>query len=905
MHELAKHLTQAASERLVALFGSTPEDIALLPASAEIEVHATAAEQGSADPYGDLEPIAIIGMDGRYPHSANLNEFWENLKQARDLVDLAPTERWRDEEFDPDPAAAEDGKIYCKWGGFLADHDTFDPHFFGISIDEARAMDPQERLFLQSVWSALEDAGYTRSALKERFPKGRSADVGVFVGVTTNSYHLWAPEEQNRGNTVSPTSMPWSIANRVSYIFDFAGPSLPIDTACSSSLVAVHLACESLRQGACQLAIAGGVNLYLHPAKYQSMCRRRMLALDGKCHSYGDGGDGFVPGEGIGTLVLKPLRKAIEHGDRIQAVIRATASDHSGRSNGYSAPNPNSQASLIGNILKKTHIDPETIGYIEGHGTGTQLGDSIEVAALTRAFHTYTQKKNFCPIGCVKSNVGHAESAAGMASLAKVVLQIKHRQLVPSLHSDKVNPNIEFAESPFYLQHQLAEWPSSPLYPRRALINSFGAGGVNACAIVEEYQPLDSPLHLQPAGPCVFVISAKNEERLTNYVAQFRSFLESRQDLDLACLCYTLHLGREAMEERLAIVVSSLKELAESLGAWSTGGSPTGVYRGSPDSRRGSRPPRSKPSSDTHSLTDLASLWTSGVEVDWESLYRQNNVHRIALPVYPFAREKYWISDSTFSPTTAPLHAPLHPLIDYNCSTLKEISFASSLSESAFYAVDHRVHGQKVFPGAGFLELACIAGNLAGEGKVRQIKDVAWVQPVLFGEGSSILRTCLQPARNSVEYRISSFNDSGEFVLHSEGNLVFSNEMTDPADPEERISIDVLKGRCLRREDGAAYYRKFGQSGLQYGALVPDHTGNLHRRILRTLQVEDSAASQKRLLPVPSSSKPDGWSPADCRRIDRNARAGITLSAICARRTQYCLSPTRDLLRACGVRPDP
>ncbi|HEY8459303.1 MAG TPA: SDR family NAD(P)-dependent oxidoreductase, partial [Blastocatellia bacterium] len=465
------------------------------------------------------EPIAIIGVHVRYPHSANLGEYWENLKQGRELIDVVPPDRWNYEElYDPDPAAASEGKIYCKWGGFLNDYDKFDPHFFNISSEEAKVIDPQERLFLESVWAAIEDAGYARDDLKKRFPKARSADVGVFVGVTTNSYHLWAPEEQSRGNFVCPSAMPWSIANRVSYFFDFSGPSLPVDTACSSSLVALNLACESLRNRECQVAVAGGVNLYLHPSKYQSLCQGRMLSLDGKCRSYGAGASGFVPGEGVGAVILKPLSKAIADQDHIYAVILGGAFDHSGRSNGYSAPNPNSQANLISRALEKARVHPETISYVEGHGTGTLMGDGLEIAALSQAFRRRTAKTGFCPIGSVKANIGHSESAARIASLAKVILQMKHRQLAPSIHSDEVNPDIEFIGSPFYLQHGLSEWASPPGERRRALINSFGAGGVNACLIVEEYGSTSVPQDARAAGPCVFTLSAKNEGRLREYV---------------------------------------------------------------------------------------------------------------------------------------------------------------------------------------------------------------------------------------------------------------------------------------------------------------------------------------------------------------------------------------------------
>ena len=772
------------------------------------------------------EPIAIIGIHGYYPHSANLDEYWENLRQGRDLIDVTPPERWDYEDlYDPDPAAALDGKIYCKWGGFLDDYDKFDPRFFNISTEEAKVIDPQERLFLESVWAAIEDAGYTRDSLKKRFPKARSADVGVFVGVTTNSYHLWASEERSRGNFVFPGAMPWSIANRVSYFFDFNGPSMPVDTACSSSLVALHLACESLRRGECQVAIAGGVNLYLHPSKYQSLCQGRMLSIDGKCRSYGAGASGFIPGEGVGTVVLKALSKAIADQDHIYAIIPGSAFDHSGRSNGYSAPNPNSQANLISRVLEKAHIHPETIGYVEGHGTGTPLGDSIEIAALTQAFRKQTTKTGFCPIGSVKANIGHSESAAGIASLAKVILQMKHLQLAPSIHSDEVSPDIEFRESPFYLQHGLSEWVSS--FPRRALINSFGAGGVNACLIVEEYRNASVPQKARAAGPCVFTMSAKNEDRLREYVNRLLVHLRSAQEIDLASLCYTLQVGREAMEERLALVVSNVDELIDRLGEWSKRGSSADIYRGSLGPRRGSmrsskvaQAGMGEQGRDARCCVS-ASMWAAGEEVDWESLYPGTKPCRIDLPTYPFARERYWITDSLIPEKRRLSNAQLHPLISYNSSTLNEVSFVSSLPDTAFYAVDHKVNDERVFPGAGFLEMACISGNIAGDQRVRKIKDIVWIQPLIFRTGPQTLRTSLKHIGDSVEYAISSADDENETIVHSEGRLGFSDDWTKPAEPradaEDRIPIQALKAQCERHEQAGAFYRKFSDYGLQYG----------------------------------------------------------------------------------------
>ncbi|NJM14476.1 MAG: SDR family NAD(P)-dependent oxidoreductase, partial [Bacteroidales bacterium] len=512
--DLAAHLTRHLSQSLVQFFNIKEPANQVKPNPAINGALVTAQDSVHVNGrYDGTGPIAIIGVHANFPQSEGLDKYWENLKRGKDLVDLVPASRWNYEDYyHQDPEKAAQGKIYCKWGGFLNDVDKFDTHFFNIAPEEARIMDPQERLFLESVWTAIEDAGYTVDSLKKRYPKAKSADVGVFVGVTTNSYNLLAANEWSRGNIITPGAMPWSIANRVSYFFDFQGPSIPIDTACSSSLVAIHLACESLKKQECQVAVAGGVNLYLHPSKYHSFCKNRMLSLNGKCNSFGAGDDGFVPGEGVGTILLKPLSKAVEDKDHIYAVIPGSAFEHSGRSNGYSAPNPNAQANLIATTLNKANINPETIGYVEGHGTGTILGDSLEIVALANAFKNHTGKKQFCSIGSVKSNIGHAESAAGIAGVAKILLQIKHRQLVPTLHSEKINPNINFSETPFYLQHKLTPWPSSPNYPRRALVNAFGAGGVNACVVLEEYQQPKETEIPKETGPYIVALSARNIE---------------------------------------------------------------------------------------------------------------------------------------------------------------------------------------------------------------------------------------------------------------------------------------------------------------------------------------------------------------------------------------------------------
>jgi len=419
------------------------------------------------------DDIAIIGVSGRYPMARDLSAFWENLTAGIDGITEIPKERW-------DASQYEDANHSRQWGGFIEDVDQFDPLFFNISPTEAEFIDPQERLFLETVWHTLEDAGYPKTSLKDK-------PVGVFVGVMWGEYQLFGALEKHKGQAM-PTASYASIANRISYYFNFQGPSIALDTMCSSSLTAIHLACESLKRGESEIAIAGGVNVSIHPKKYILLGQHQFLSSDGRCRSFGEGGDGYVPGEGVGALLLKPLHQARIDGDHIYAVIKGSSINHGGKTNGYTVPDPNAQASLISSTLKKAQINPRTISYVEAHGTGTSLGDPIEIRGLTKAYQEETVDTQYCAIGSVKSNIGHLESAAGMAALTKVLLQMKYKQLVPSLHSERLNPNINFETSPFYVQHGLTEWKQPILkengkeirYPRRAGISSFGAGGANA-----------------------------------------------------------------------------------------------------------------------------------------------------------------------------------------------------------------------------------------------------------------------------------------------------------------------------------------------------------------------------------------------------------------------------------------
>lgn len=476
---------------------------------------AVAAEPSPQAPAGD---IAVIGVSGRYPMAENLDDYWSNLLAGRDCVTEIPPQRWSLAGFfDPDGGP---GRSYTKWGGFLDDVDKFDPLFFNISPNEAAMMDPQQRIFLEAVWHVLESAGYTRAQLREHV-------TGVFVGVMYGEYELFGQAGDGR----MAVSSYASIANRVSYFFDFHGPSIALDTMCSSSLTAIHLACESLRRGECGTAVAGGVNLSLHPSKYLQLSLGRFASTDGRCRSFGENGDGYVPGEGVGALLLKPLRDALADGDTVHAVIRGTAVNHGGKTNGYTVPSQRAQTTAVMTALRAAGVKPTEVGYVEAHGTGTPLGDPIELAALTEAFHELGAEpgdSGTIPIGSVKSAIGHLESAAGVAAVTKVILQMRHGMLAPSLHADRLNPNLDFTDSPFRVQREAAAWPPRGDEPVRRIagVSSFGAGGSNAHVVLADYpQPRRAS---QPDGPQVLALSAKSADRLGALALSLAGYLDRR-----------------------------------------------------------------------------------------------------------------------------------------------------------------------------------------------------------------------------------------------------------------------------------------------------------------------------------------------------------------------------------------
>ncbi|MEV0637360.1 amino acid adenylation domain-containing protein [Streptomyces sp. NPDC050619] len=686
----------------------------------------TVAVPGTPDPApaGQDDDIVIIGVSGRYPQADDLREFWRNLREGRDCVEEIPKDRWdHSRYFDPDPDVP--GRSYSKWGGFLRDVDRFDPMFFRMSQLEAEHIDPQERIFLETVWHLMENAGVTRAGMA-------GSRTGVFVGMMYGHYQLYGVEETLRGERAATSSSYASVANRVSYFFDFDGPSVGLDTMCSSSLFAIHLACQAIRGGDCDTAVAGGVNISSHPLKYLQLSRGGFLSTDGSCRSFGEGGDGYVPAEGSGAVLLKRRAAAEADGDRILAVVKGSAVNHGGAGKGFSVPNAKAQGTLVADALARAGWTPGDLDYIEAHGTGTALGDPVEVTGLLRAFRGHDLGSRKIPIGSVKSNIGHAESAAGMAAVTKVLLQFRHGLLVPSLHAEQLNPNIDFDAAPLRVQRELAEWSprtdaaGRPL-PRTAAVSAFGAGGSNAHVLLEEYVPPRSHPTPEARAPFVFTLSARDRSRLDAYAERMADFLRTDgADTDPAALAHTLQTGREPMTHRLAVVFGDLAELQARLDAYLAGrdGTP-GVWTGTV--RRGARPAAdgtADPAADRAATPEtLAAAWVTGAAVDWRRLYDGPPPARAELPGYPFARDRCWFQapeERATDPLAAPEDAAPHAVQDQappvparpepsggEADVTRETTVYEEITLSADTPViaGHQVAGRLMLPAVAYIDL--------------------------------------------------------------------------------------------------------------------------------------------------------------------------------------------------------
>ncbi|MEL4010204.1 type I polyketide synthase [Bacillus velezensis] len=708
------------------------------------------------------EDIAIIGLSGKYPMAEDLPEFWENLKNGKDCITEIPPDRWNMDDFFSEDRDMK-GKSYSKWGGFISGADQFDPLFFHISPREAELMDPQERLFLETAKNCFEDSGYPRNMLEKM-------KVGVFVGAMWGQYQLFEGEEN--GVAFSPASVYSSIANRVSYYFHLKGPSLALDTMCSSSLTSIHYACQSIHCGESDMALAGGVNLSIHPNKYKFLSMGQFLSSDGRCRSFGKDGSGYVPGEGVGAVLLKPLKKAIEDQDQIYGVIKGSAVNHGGKTSGYSIPNPDAQAEVISEALRKADIDPNTVNYIEAHGTGTSLGDPIEIQGLKDSY----QLNHPCAIGSVKSNIGHLESAAGIAAVTKVLLQMKNKQLVPSLHSDIVNPFIDFEQVPFQVQRKAAEWNipqnSNAVHPLRAGVSAFGAGGTNAHLILEAYEPPKAFDH--QSGRVIFVLSAQDKQRLIKYAKVMADFLSENESKDnnhklrLQDIAYTLQTGRDHMEERLAIVADSGQVIAEELSAYIRGEKSSLSYTGNTfESEVHNEMPHV-----CSDYAEAASKWVNGRKIDWETFEVNRNARRISIPGQPLIKQRYWIAEKGETLVSTDVSKPTHPFLGSNTSDFNQFSFTKKISRNHPFALSLSEGNVSFFPYASLAEMAIVNAAAAFGQPVHTLTDLLWTESMNGMTDIRELMITLTPERGFARFDIYANTENKVRLARGNAHIV-------------------------------------------------------------------------------------------------------------------------------------
>jgi phthiocerol/phenolphthiocerol synthesis type-I polyketide synthase C len=530
------------------------------------------ASRDSAKQENDTEPIAIVGIGCRFPGAEDPEAFWRLLHGGIDAITEVPAGRWDiNAYYNPNPGAT--GKMSTRWGGFLQHVDQFDPHFFGISPWEAGRMDPQQRLLLEVAWEALENAGQAPHRLA-------GSQTGVFIGISGVDYsqlQISYGDFPFDVDAYAGTGNAHSVAaNRLSYLLDLRGPSLAVDTACSSSLVAIHLACQSLLSGESTLALAGGVNLILFPALTVSFSQARMMASDGRCKTFDARADGYVRGEGCGIVVLKRFSTALRDGDHIYALLRGSAVNQDGRTAGITAPNGLAQQAVIRQALLQAGIAAEQLSYIETHGTGTALGDPIEVKAIAGVMGEARSGDQQSVLGSVKANIGHLEAAAGVASLIKVLLCLKYGEIPAQLHFEKLNPLISLEKTRLVISSQRRPWPSLE-QPRFAGVSSFGFGGTNAHLVLEEAprrEPADNeierPLH-------VLTLSAKSASTLKELARRYEDHLATHPAESLADVCFSANAGRAHFAYRLAATTASPWRLHEQLAAFVDGREATGL----------------------------------------------------------------------------------------------------------------------------------------------------------------------------------------------------------------------------------------------------------------------------------------------------------------------------------------
>ncbi|MDR7341665.1 amino acid adenylation domain-containing protein [Pantoea alhagi] len=721
------------------------------------------------------EPVAVIGMAGRFPQSDDIESFWQHIANGDDLVETV--KRW-------DLSALN---VQCNQGSFINDPGGFDPLFFNISGIEALNMEPQQRIFLEVAWHALEDAGHAGAKLNTQ-------RCGVYVGCAAGDYLNLNSENPYPAQALWG-NMSAVVPARVAYFLNLKGPAVAIDTACSSSLVAVDHACKALWNGDVDVALAGGIYLQCSPRLYQAGSNAGMLSPSGRCKTFDEQADGFVPAEGAAALVLKKLSQAQADGDRIYGVIRGVGVNQDGASNGISAPSANSQYALLQEIYNKYEIDVEAIQLVEAHGTGTPLGDPIEYQALLKAFAEKTGKTGYCALGSSKSNMGHAQMAAGVIGMVKVLMAMKYQQLPPTIHCQQTNSKIVLEGSPFYINKTLRAWPVAAGQRRCAVVSSFGVGGTNAHVVLED---VASPVTVSspPQGHCLLV-SARSPEQLRQQIVQLRDHLTRHATLNLRDVAYTLWAGRRHFTQRAFLVADSIATAVEALACW-----------------------LEQPQEIPAAFSTLAQDYLQGKAIDLSAHFASSPAYHVSLPLYPFTHEHYWLDEQNsalfYTGAPGPASGSLPEL--KVCSSLAEpggACYALTLTGKEFFLKDHLVQGKSILPGSVYFELARKAFHACGTEDTGSLalQNVTFLAPLQQrNDAITVMITIGAPGKEK-RRSFEIFTDEDEKrTTHCRGEI--SVHCATP----EAIDIVAIQQRARPgHEEQMRFYQEFAQLGIDYG----------------------------------------------------------------------------------------
>ncbi len=790
---------------------------------------------------GKVGDIAIIGMACRLPMSGSKEEFWDNIVHGRSCFVSKPADKLRFEEVIENPhygefvemvAFPESRNLESFIGGYIPDNDKFDADFFNISPREARYIEPGQRVFMELAWAAIEDAGYSGNTIRDTL-------TGVFVGKDYSNTMFYkqitAPDPMKVTGT-------WEglLASRVSYAFNLRGPTMVIDTACSSGLVAVHEACNALRNHECDMALAGGISIgaggnMVDDDSLNSKNNENSGTIgavtsdDNQVRTFDKKCSGSVFGEGVVVFMLKPFEAARRDHDHVYAVIKGSAINNDGASNGITAPNPLAQEAVILDAWKRAGVQAESIDYVEAHGTGTLLGDPIEIIGLTNAFAKQTDRKQFCGIGSVKTNVGHLVAASGCASLMKVSMAMENQLLPPSINFEEPNGNIDFLHSPVYVVDQPTPWiPGEKT--RRAGINAFGFSGTNCHMVVEE-----APALTEPSSPNreleIITLSARTESSLRSLILEYSRFLSKEPDLHFGDMSYTANVGRGHYSCRLAVVASSQEEfravldriIAQDFSAEGIPHAYMGKHRIVSDKYQ-NRTDGELTEKELHtlsaearevlreisggqyehsSLNRLAEAYAKGAGVDWEQLYEGQIRYKVALPTYCFDRIVCWADPKVTELGDSNVVSDadkIHPIVERMLSdSMNETVFLAKFDLSKHWFVqEHKIMGSNIVPGTAYIEFVKAVCVKYFESDRIQIKSMTFIQPLVVGEEPKEAHIILKKLEQGVRFTVASQENEDRWIVHCEGEACVHSDLpmeefrvADYAEGGEEILIPI------------------------------------------------------------------------------------------------------------------